>query len=267
MLNKRHFEVTTDVMAVDKPPIYLGAVKQLDGTMITVYPLNAEVPMNLEGCTARLYVKKPNDVYVYQEESVEMNTEDSAIVIQCKNSAFSQVGKVLLEVEIFDDDLYVTTTPNFEIDVVEKLSIEAGEGIEEAPEFDMLTRIKAYVDSTKEYIDKFKELLAELGEEDNTMLENLLVVRGMMESIDDEVERLEREIEKAKQVELQLNNNEEERERAEAQRKREFQGFNATIQDAVSKVNAAKDKVDKIKIISTEEIDRILESVFPKKEE
>ena len=266
MLNKRHFEVTVDMMAVDKPPIHLGAVKQLDGTMITIHPLNGEEPMNLEGCSAKLYVQKPNDVFVYQEESVEIDTEGSNIIIQCKNSAFSQVGKTLLEVEIYDDDLYIVTTPNLEIDVVEKLNQIAEGDIEEAPEFDMFAQLKKYVEDTRQYIDKFKELLSELGEDDNTMLENLLVVRAMMETVDDEVVRLEEEIEKAKGTELQINNNESAREVAEAERQRKMSEFDNKFQAAESRINSAVEKVDLIKIITDEELDEMLNGIIPQKQ-
>lgn len=263
MLNKRHFEATIDIRAVDQPPVYLGAVKQLDGTMITIHPLNNEVPMNLEGCSAKLYVQKPNEVFVYQEDSVEIDTEESKIVIQCKNSAFSQVGKTLLEVEIYDDDLYISTTPTFEINVVEKLNQLAPEDIEEAPEIDMFARLKKYVEDTRQYIDKFKDLLAELGEDDNTMLENLLVVRAMMESIDEEIERLESEIEKAKGVELEINNNEEAREVAEAERQRKIAEFNRIVEESNAIVKANEEKMNLVKNITAEEIDRILEGIIP----
>ena len=237
MLNKRNFEVVTDIMAVDKPPILLGAVKQLDGTTITVSPLNDGEPMNLEGCTAKLFVAKPNEVAVYQEDGVEIDTEESKIIIQCKNSEFSQVGKAKLEVEIYDDSGYVSTTPTFEINVIEKINqLGMNDEIVEAPEIDALEKTRKYIEESRVYIDKFKDLLAEVGEDDNTMLENLLVVRQLVETIDDEVARLEAEIEKAQRVHVELNHKEEERQER-------FETFDKRIQANTVKSTATEKQV------------------------
>lgn len=226
MLNKRRFDIELNMLDVDKAPIMLGSVKQLDGTTINITPLNGHRLMSLKGCTAKLFAKKPNGVFVYQEDAIRINEDDSLIVIQCKNSIFSKVGTVQFEVEVFDDDGYTSTTPTLEIKVVEKLNQLADGDFMEANEIQILDKLKDYVKESSEFIERYKELLAELGEDDNTMLENLIVVREMVETLDQEIDNLDKKIEEARQIEISIANNEVSREaaeklRVEAEAKRE----------------------------------------------
>lgn len=215
MLNKRRFDVDLNVLDVDKSPIVLGSVKQLDGTTINITPLNGHRLMCLSGCTAKLFAKKPNGIFVYQEDAIVIREEESLISIQCKNSIFSKVGMVQFEVEIYDDDNYVTTTPTIEIRVVEKLNQLAEGDFLEANEIQILDNLKAYIEESKAFIEEYKDLLAEFGEDDKTMLENLIVVREMLETLDEEIAVLDAKIEEARQIEIDIANNETAREAAE----------------------------------------------------
>ena len=60
MQNKRLFTTEMDFSAVDKPPIFLGTVKQLDGVTLKITPLAEQNPMTMIGVTPKLYAKKPN---------------------------------------------------------------------------------------------------------------------------------------------------------------------------------------------------------------
>ena len=123
-----------------------------------------------------------------------------------------------MELEIYDDDNYMTTTPTFEIDVIEKLNQVGLEDFEESTELQILRDLVLYIEEKKEFIERFKDLLAEFGEDDNLMLENLLVVRGIIETLDEEVEKIEEKIEEIKALDIEFTHKENERQIAETSR-------------------------------------------------
>lgn len=207
-----------DAAEIDRPPVFLGNVKQLDGTVIVITPLDNRKVMNLQGSTVRLFVKKPDGTFLFQEKNISINVETSEIEIYCANSIFSEEGTVQMELEIYDNDNYMTTTPTFEIDVIEKLNQVDLEDLEESTELQMLSDLVSYIEEKKEFIERFRDLLAEFGEDDNLMLENLLVVRSLVDTLDEEVEKIGEKIEEIKALDIEFTHKENERQLAETAR-------------------------------------------------
>lgn len=218
MLNRRWFRVRLDAAEIDEPPVFLGNVKQLDGTVIVITPLDNKKVMDLRGSTAKLFIKKPDGTFLFQEKNININVETSEIEIYCANSIFSEEGTVQMELEIYDNDNYMTTTPTFEIDVIEKLNQVDLEDFEESTELQILSDLVLYIEEQKKFIERFRDLLAEFGEDDNLMLENLLVVRGLVETLDEEVEKIEQKIEEVKALDIEFTHREDERQLAETTR-------------------------------------------------
>lgn len=218
MLNRRWFRVRLDAADIDRPPVFLGNVKQLDGTVIVITPLDNKKAMDLRGSTAKLFIKKPDGTFLFQEKNININVETSEIEIYCANSIFSEEGTVQMELEIYDNDNYMTTTPTFEIDVIEKLNQVDLEDFEESTELQILSDLVLYIEEQKKFIERFRDLLAEFGEDDNLMLENLLVVRGLVETLDEEVEKIEQKIEEVKALDIEFTHREDERQLAETTR-------------------------------------------------
>ena len=196
----------------------MGNVKQLDGTTIVITPLDNRKVINLRGSTAKLFIKKPDGTFLFQEKNIHINVETSEIEIHCANSIFSEEGTVQMELEIYDDDNYMTTTPTFEIDVIEKLNQVGLEDFEESTELQILRDLVLYIEEQKKFIERFRDLLAEFGEDDNLMLENLLIVRGFVETLDEEVAKIEEKIEEIKALDIEFTHREDERQLAETTR-------------------------------------------------
>ena len=218
MQNKRLFMTKMDFTAVDKPPIFLGTVKQLDGVTLKITPLSGRSPMTMIGVTPKLYAKKPNGEFVYQDVDIDVDLSTSQMSIQCKNFMFSDVGTVEMEIELYDDDNYLITSPTFEIDVTQKLNQLEMEDLKEGIHISLLEELMDYVAESKDYVERFKELLSEFGDDDTIMLENLIVVRMMLETLGSEVDRLENTIAQAQEYEFEMVNQETARVAAEEKR-------------------------------------------------
>ena len=218
MQNKRLFMARMDFTAVNKPPIFLGTVKQLDGVTLKITPLYGHNPMTMIGVTPKLYAKKPNGEFVYQDVDIDVDLSTSQISIQCKNFMFSDVGTVEMEIELYDDDNYLITSPTFEIDVVQKLNQIEMEDLKEGVHISLLEELMDYIAESKDYVERFKELLSEFGDDDTTMLENLTVIRMMLETLSSEVDRLESTIAQAQEYEFEMVNQETARVAAEEKR-------------------------------------------------
>ena len=218
MQNKRLFMTKMNFAAVDKPPIFLGTVKQLDGVTLKITPLSGHNPMTMIGVTPKLYAKKPNGEFVYQDVDIDVDLSTSQISIQCKNFMFSDVGTVEMEIELYDDDNYLITSPTFEIDVTQKLNQIGMEDLKEGVHISLLEELMDYIAESKDYVERFKELLSEFGNDDTTMLENLTVIRMMLETLSSEVDRLENTIAQAQEYEFEMANQETARVTAEEKR-------------------------------------------------
>ena len=218
MQNKRLFMTRMDFTAVNKPPIFLGTVKQLDGVTLKITPLSGHNPMTMIGVTPKLYAKKPNGEFVYQDVDIDVDLSTSQMSIQCKNFMFSDVGTVEMEIELYDDDNYLITSPTFEIDVAQKLNQIGMEDLKEGVHISLLEELMDYIAESKDYVERFKELLSEFGDDDTTMLENLTVVRMMLETLSSEVDRLENTIAQAQEYEFEMVNQETARVAAESLR-------------------------------------------------
>ena len=218
MQNKRLFMARMDFAAVDKPPIFLGTVKQLDGVTLKITPLSGHNPMTMIGVTPKLYAKKPNGEFVYQDVDIDVDLSTSQMSIQCKNFMFSDVGTVEMEIELYDDDNYLITSPTFEIDVAQKLNQIGMEDLKEGVHISLLEELMDYIAESKDYVERFKELLSEFGDDDTVMLENLIVVKTMLETLSSEVDRLENTITQAQEYEFEMVNQEIARVAAEEKR-------------------------------------------------
>ena len=218
MQNKRLFMARMDFTAVNKPPIFLGTVKQLDGVTLKITPLAGYNPMTMIGVTPKLYAKKPNGEFVYQDVDIDVDLSTSQMSIQCKNFIFSDVGTVEMEIELYDDDNYLITSPTFEIDVTQKLNQIEMEDLKEGVHISLLEELMDYVAESKDYVERFKDLLSEFGDDDTIMLENLIVVRMMLETLSSEVDRLENTIAQAQEYEFEMVNQEIARVAAEEKR-------------------------------------------------
>ena len=218
MQNKRLFMARMDFTAVNKPPIFLGTVKQLDGVTLKITPLAGYNPMTMIGVTPKLYAKKPNGEFVYQDVDIDVDLSTSQMSIQCKNFMFSDVGTVEMEIELYDDDNYLITSPTFEIDVTQKLNQIEMEDLKEGIHISLLEELMDYIAESKGYVERFKELLSEFGDDDTIMLENLIVVRMMLETLSSEVDRLENTIAQAQEYEFEMVNQETARVAAEEKR-------------------------------------------------
>ena len=218
MQNKRLFTTEMDFAAVDKPPIFLGTVKQLDGVTLKITPLSRHNPMTMIGVTPKLYAKKPNGEFVYQDVDIDVDLSTSQMTIQCKNFMFSDVGTVEMEIELYDDDNYLRTSPTFEIDVVQKLNQIGMEDLKQGVHISLLEELMDYIAESKDYVERFKELLSEFGDDDTVMLENLIVVKMMLETLSSEVDRLENTITQAQEYEFEMANQEIARVAAEEKR-------------------------------------------------
>ena len=131
---------------------------------------------------------------------------------------FSDVGTVEMEIELYDDDNYLRTSPTFEIDVTQKLNQLKMEDLKEGIHISLLEELMDYVAESKDYVERFKELLSEFGDDDTIMLENLIVVRMMLETLSSEVDRLENTIAQAQEYEFEMVNQETARVAAEEKR-------------------------------------------------
>ena len=232
MQNKRLFTTKMDFSAVDKPPIFLGTVKQLDGVTLKITPLSGRNPMTMIGVTPKLYAKKPNGEFVYQDVDIDVDLSTSQMTIQCKNFMFSDVGTVEMEIELYDDDNYLITSPTFEIDVTQKLNQLEMEDLKEGIHISLLEELMDYVAESKDYVERFKELLSEFGDDDTVMLENLIVVKTMLETLSSEVDRLENTITQAQEYEFEMVNQETARVAAEEKR----------VEDEADRVQAENDR-------------------------
>ena len=239
MQNKRLFMVRMDFTAVNKPPIFLGTVKQLDGVTLKITPLSGRNPMTMIGVTPKLYAKKPNGEFVYQDVDIDVDLSTSQMTIQCKNFMFSDVGTVEMEIELYDDDNYLITSPTFEIDVTQKLNQLKMEDLKEGIHISLLEELMDYVAESKDYVERFKELLSEFGDDDTTMLENLIVVRMMLETLGSEVDRLENTIAQAQEYEFEMVNQETARVAAESLR---FAAEEKRVEDEANRVQAENDR-------------------------
>ena len=90
MLNRRWFRVRLDAADIDRPPVFLGNVKQLDGTVIVITPLDNKKAMDLRGSTAKLFIKKPDGTFLFQEKNININVETPEIEIYGVNSIISE---------------------------------------------------------------------------------------------------------------------------------------------------------------------------------
>lgn len=252
MQNKRLFTIEMDFSAVDKPPIFLGTVKQLDGVTLKITPLAGYNPMTMIGVTPKLYAKKPNGEFVYQDVDIDVDLYTSQMTIQCKNFMFSDVGTVEMEIELYDDDNYLITSPTFEIDVTQKLNQLEMEDLKEGIHISLLEELMDYVAESKDYVERFKELLSEFGDDDTVMLENLIVVKTMLETLSSEVDRLENTITQAQEYEFEIAN--QEIARVDAEEKRV--GAEALrVQGEANRVNEeAKRRITEQARVSAEEI-------------
>lgn len=239
MQNKRLFMVRMDFTAVNKPPIFLGTVKQLDGVTLKITPLAGYNPMTMIGVTPKLYAKKPNGEFVYQDVDIDVDLSTSQMTIQCKNFMFSDVGTVEMEIELYDDDNYLITSPTFEIDVTQKLNQLEMEDLKEGVHISLLEELIDYIAESKDFIERFKELLSEFGDDDTIMLENLIVVRMMLETLSSEVDRLEDTLAQAQEYEFELANQETARVAAESLR---FAAEEKRVEDEADRVQAENDR-------------------------
>ena len=149
---------------------------------------------------------------------IDVDLSTSQMSIQCKNSMFSDVGTVEMEIELYDDDNYLITSPTFEIDVAQKLNQIGMEDLKEGVHISLLEELMDYIAESKDYVERFKELLSEFGDDDTTMLENLTVIRMMLETLSSEVDRLESTIAQSQEYELEMVNQETARVTAEEKR-------------------------------------------------
>ena len=239
MQNKRLFMTRMDFTAVNKPPIFLGTVKQLDGVTLKITPLAGYNPMTMIGVTPKLYAKKPNGEFVYQDVDIDVDLSTSQMSIQCKNFIFSDVGTVEMEIELYDDDNYLITSPTFEIDVAQKLNQIGMEDLKEGVHISLLEELMDYIAESKDYVERFKELLSEFGDDDTIMLENLIVVRMMLETLSSEVDRLENTIAQAQEYEFEMVNQETARVAAESLR---FTAEEERVEVEANRVQAENDR-------------------------
>ena len=239
MQNKRLFMARMDFTAVNKPPIFLGTVKQLDGVTLKITPLAGYNPMTLIGVTPKLYAKKPNGEFVYQDVDIDVDLTTSQMSIQCKNFIFSDVGTVEMEIELYDDDNYLITSPTFEIDVTQKLNQIEMEDLKEGVHISLLEELMDYVAESKDYVERFKDLLSEFGDDDTIMLEKLIVVRMMLETLSSEVDRLENTIAQAQEYEFEMVNQETARVAAESLR---FAAEEKRVEVEADRVQAENDR-------------------------
>ena len=239
MQNKRLFMARMDFTAVNKPPIFLGTVKQLDGVTLKITPLAGYNPMTMIGVTPKLYAKKPNGEFVYQDVDIDVDLSTSQMSIQCKNFIFSDVGTVEMEIELYDDDNYLITSPTFEIDVAQKLNQIGMEDLKEGVHISLLEELMDYIAESKDYVERFKELLSEFGDDDTIMLENLIVVRMMLETLSSEVDRLENTIAQAQEYEFEMVNQETARVAAESLR---FTAEEERVEVEANRVQAENDR-------------------------
>lgn len=239
MQNKRLFMARMDFTAVNKPPIFLGTVKQLDGVTLKITPLAGYNPMTMIGVTPKLYAKKPNGEFVYQDVDIDVDLSTSQMSIQCKNFIFSDVGTVEMEIELYDDDNYLITSPTFEIDVAQKLNQIEMEDLKEGVHISLLEELMDYVAESKDYVERFKDLLSEFGDDDTIMLENLIVVRMMLETLSSEVDRLENTIAQAQEYEFEMVNQETARVAAESLR---FAAEEKRVEVEADRVQAENDR-------------------------
>lgn len=239
MQNKRLFMARMDFTAVNKPPIFLGTVKQLDGVTLKITPLAGYNPMTMIGVTPKLYAKKPNGEFVYQDVDIDVDLSTSQMSIQCKNFIFSDVGTVEMEIELYDDDNYLITSPTFEIDVAQKLNQIEMEDLKEGVHISLLEELMDYVAESKDYVERFKDLLSEFGDDDTIMLENLIVVRMMLETLSSEVDRLENTIAQAQEYEFEMVNQETARVAAESLR---FTAEEERVEVEANRVQAENDR-------------------------
>ena len=239
MQNKRLFMARMDFTAVNKPPIFLGTVKQLDGVTLKITPLAGYNPMTMIGVTPKLYAKKPNGEFVYQDVDIDVDLSTSQMSIQCKNFIFSDVGTVEMEIELYDDDNYLITSPTFEIDVAQKLNQIEMEDLKEGVHISLLEELMDYIAESKDYVERFKDLLSEFGDDDTIMLENLIVVRMMLETLSSEVDRLENTIAQAQEYEFEMVNQETARVAAESLR---FAAEEKRVEVEADRVQAENDR-------------------------
>lgn len=239
MQNKRLFMARMDFTAVNKPPIFLGTVKQLDGVTLKITPLAGYNPMTMIGVTPKLYAKKPNGEFVYQDVDIDVDTSTSQMSIQCKNFIFSDVGTVEMEIELYDDDNYLITSPTFEIDVTQKLNQLEMEDLKKGVHISLLEELIDYIEESTDYIERFKKLLGEFGDDDTIMLENLIVVRMMLETLSSEVDRLENTIIQAQEYEFEMVNQETARVAAESLR---FAAEEKRVEVEADRVQAEDDR-------------------------
>lgn len=239
MQNKRLFMTRMDFTAVNKPPIFLGTVKQLDGVTLKITPLAGYNPMTMIGVTPKLYAKKPNGEFVYQDVDIDVDLSTSQMSIQCKNFMFSDVGTVEMEIELYDDDNYLITSPTFEIDVTQKLNQLEMEDLKEGVHISLLEELMDYVEESIDYVERFKKLLGEFGDDDTIMLENLIVVRMMLETLSSEVDRLENTIVQAQEYEFEMVNQETARVAAESLR---FAAEEKRVEAEADRVQAENDR-------------------------
>lgn len=122
MLNKRLFNISLDIIDIKNGEIFLGAVKQYNGTTLKIYLYNDSKLMNLEGASVSLYAITQSGKRILQTEDISIDTLIGLVNIECKPFIFQDVGRVRVECEVVDDDGYLITTPTMIIDVVEKLN-------------------------------------------------------------------------------------------------------------------------------------------------
>ena len=113
------------------------------------------------------------------------------------------------------------------------------EDLKEGIHISLLEELMDYVAESKDYVERFKDLLSEFGDDDTIMLENLIVVRMMLETLSSEVDRLENTIAQAQEYEFEMVNQETARVAAESLR---FAAEEKRVEVEADRVQAENDR-------------------------
>ena len=223
MLNRRIFEFGLDIMDIGKEPMSIGKVKQLDGTTLKVSLSNNRATLDLSDCVIRLFFKRSDDYSAYQKSEITIDVANSSVSIDCIDEIFEMIGQVVFEIEIADMDGYIETSPEFIIEVIDKLGDDEDREIVRVEEVSLMEELKDYVVESTAKIEEFKGLITEIaGDEYSDLLAGLAdtkqTVESLLPTVNDSIDALQEKIDYAENLQISIDLMEENIQQAEAQR-------------------------------------------------